>query len=47
MLATVSADDVRAFAAKFLAGRQPIVAIAKAAQSQASVAPVKAAAAQR
>lgn len=38
MLATVSADDVRAFAAKFLAGRQPIVAIAKAAQSQASAA---------
>lgn len=31
MLSTVSVDDVQTFAAKFLASRQPIVAIAKAA----------------
>lgn len=37
ILSTVSADDVQAFAAKFLAGRQPIVAIARAALSQASL----------
>jgi zinc protease len=36
ILSTVSADDVQDFAAKFLAGRQPIVAIAKAAQGTAT-----------
>jgi zinc protease len=39
ILSTVSADDVQTFAAKFLAGQQPIVAISRAAQSQASAAP--------
>ena len=34
LLATVSADDVKAFAAKFLAGKKPIIAIAKAADPQ-------------
>ncbi|HEV2596506.1 MAG TPA: insulinase family protein [Sphingomicrobium sp.] len=36
MLSTVSLDDVQAFAAKFLAGRPPIVAIAKVGASPAS-----------
>jgi hypothetical protein len=36
MLSTVSRDDVQAFAAKFLAGRPPIIAIAKASAQQAS-----------
>lgn len=41
LLATVSADDVKAFAAKFLAGRKPIVAISRAAETQAANSTVK------
>jgi predicted Zn-dependent peptidase len=38
MLSTVSTDDVQAFAAKFLSGRQPIIAIARAGSTAAPAA---------